>query len=296
MSYQFEIINQINFNNYQKYTFPRYRNVFADSDAGERYFGIGVFNEESPVGLILGKPNLNYPENMMVVSIYIVEEHQRKGLATMLFQRFEAEMKAQGYRSVEIWYINNRESIEYIEKIMKRLGWTQPEVREQIYKCGINNLNHEWINRYKIRRPFSYCNYLELSLFEKNHLTEGCNVWYYQGLSPFIEEEKINPETTLFLKYQGEIIGWNGTFRASAETIAYRSVFIKKEFWGTGAIIPLLLTAIRIHCEMIDKFPYAAFQVSLENKAMGKIITKGIGRGFISITDRLVSYKILQPF
>lgn len=293
MNFQFILIRQDNFHKYQTFTFPRYRKAFTESTAAERYFGIGVSDELRPVGLILGKPNLNYPENMMVVSIFIREEQRRKGLATMLFQRFEAEMKAQGYRGVEIWYLNNRESIEYIERILKRLGWAQPEVREQIYKCGIDNLNHEWINRYKIRRPFSYCNYSELSSTEKARLQEGCNVWYYQGLSPFIEEDKVNPETTLFLKYQGEIIGWIGTFKASAETIAYRSVFIKKEFWGTGAIIPLLLTAIRIHCEMIDKHPYAAFQVSLENKAMGKIISKGIGRGFLGITNRLVSFKVL---
>ena len=162
MNYQFELIRQDNFDKYQTFTFPKHRSAFTDSAVGERYFGIGVFNEETPVGLILGKPNLNYPENMMIVSVFILEEQRRKGLATMLFQRFEAEMKALGYRGVEIWYINNRESIDYIEKILKRLGWTQPEVREQIYKCGIDNLNHEWINRYKIRRPFSYCNYLEL--------------------------------------------------------------------------------------------------------------------------------------
>lgn len=293
MAYEFEIIDPRNFYKYQKYTFPRYRKGFSDTAAGERYFGIGVFEGETPVGLILGKRNSDYPENMTVVSTFILTEHRRRGLATLLYKRFEAAVKDEGYRALEMWCIDNRESIEYIKKIIKKIGWNPPRCRDLIYKCGINNLNHEWINRYQVKEPFSYCNYLNLTDKETAYLKEGAQVWYPKSLSPFIEEEKIHPETTLFLKYQGKIIGWCGTFRASAATIAYRSAFIKKEFQGTGALVPLLATAIRLHCEMIDKFPYAAFQVSLKNRVMSKIVTKGIGKGFISITEKWSSYKII---
>lgn len=293
MDYQFELINQDNFNQYQKFTFPRYRHAFSGPDLKERYFGIGIFEERTPLGLILGQLDSKYPHKMDILSVFVIADYRKKGLATMLFYQFEAEVKRQGFKSITIKYIDNRESIQYIEKILARLGWYQPEVNDYIYKCRIADFKHDWFGRFQLKKSFSICDLTGLTGMERSYLRKGCGVWYPKGLSPFAEEEKIIPEMTLFLKHQGEIIGWFSVFQASVETLAYRSVFVKQKFQGTGVMIPLMVKVSRIHLKAMERYPYAAFQVSVTNRKMEKIIKKSV-KEFISITGMLFSYKKLK--
>lgn len=291
MDYQFELVNLANYTKYQKFTFSWHRNVF-DSGIHDSYLGIGAFAEGMPLGLILGKPNKEYPCEMSILSVFVIADYRRKGIATALFRQFETEVKQQGYQRIAIKYIDDRESIGYIEKILAYLGWDPPQVSDYIYKCRIFDCNYDWLDSIQYMESFSDCTITELTGAEKAYLREGSGVWYPEGLSPFAMEEKIVPELTRFLKCRGEIIGWCGTIQASAETLAYRSIFIKKEFQGTGMIIFLLYKVMRIHLQVMNQFPYAAFQVAVTNKIMEKFGAK-LTKEFVSITPMMISYKII---
>jgi hypothetical protein len=62
--------------------------------------------------------------------------------------------------------------------------------------------------------------------------------WYPETLSPFPEEERIEPVSSLGLRFHGQVVGWCITHRMKPDTIRFFRLFIRRDLQPMGGWPP----------------------------------------------------------
>jgi hypothetical protein len=150
-----------------------------------------------------------------------------------------------------------------------------------------------WLDRYTLPDEFTIFPWAELTAQERQTIEQRQQVesWYPPVLTPFQEEDRLEPLNSLGLRYQGQVVGWMITHRVAPDTIQYTSLFIQQEFQQLGRTIALIAEAIKR--QIAGGVPYGIFMIDVENKTMVKFFRRRLQPYMTSLTEARCSRKNL---
>jgi len=153
-------------------------------------------------------------------------------------------------RSLSI--VANEQSHGPVLHLLEKDGWDKPKVASYCYRAAIDKVfeSAPWVNK---DRRYRYRQYIfpwsNLTDEERTQLEDekGPGSWRDEitPSSPLIFPKTFEPNTSLGIRIQGEIAGWNITGMYEPDTLLYGSYFVRKHFRNAGMPIALLLESLK---------------------------------------------------
>ena len=266
----FRLLNQNsiseNLEKYQRLTYPPYRPIL-DNLQDSKYIAISAEDNQEILGLTIGK--IDYKKNIgEVLSLFVIPEYRRQGIGNQLLVALETEFRGKNCQQIDLIYIPNQ-TIIALEKIFQKNAWSQPKARMLIGLGERETIkNMAWLNLdQKLPLGYEIFPWGELTSKERTILEKS--LWYPDILSPFTEEDIIEPINSLGLRYNHQVVGWMITHRISENTIRYTILFVKEELQSIGRGIALLARAIKLNLNH-PEINQGSFALLINNEKMAK--------------------------
>lgn len=207
---------------------------------------IGAASNGEPIGLLLANLTAMSAE---ISYIFVKEQFRNKNVASNLLQFLDKKLEQDKFAITFASYESSISSKPILEHIfLEKLKWHGP--RLHYIKCKFDSFAFDppWLHlEYPLPIGFEIFSWSELLQEEKDKLRHANEKGLIPDfISPFNEEEKIEPLNSLGIRYKGAVIGWMITHRVSPDTILYASFFIKKEWQHGGVAVRLLCDAIKL--------------------------------------------------
>lgn len=230
-------------------------------------FVIAKFNH-NPIGIIAVKLNDILSANL--IYMFVQRKFRRFGIGTNLLSKVEKLLLEKGIVQLHSNYVENQYSKD-LEEFFLSNEFEINSGDQVVIKIDISNKERtmQFINKYKnLPEGFSTFLWRELIQSEKRLIQEGENIWYPDFLSPFKEEENIDYETSVGVKYGEEVVGWMITKQTSFEVLEYATYFLHARFrkQGVGAALPA--KTIELHQKKFSDIPYIYLRVDKKNQNM----------------------------
>ncbi len=281
---------------YEPLTFPSIRKQAQARRITEPLVTMAASHQGHFIGLALAEVR-PAGDLARVLSLFVAPEHRRRGVGDTLLAHLEHALAREGCTEVMLAYRSDWPSVPAIERLLQRHGWTPPQTRMLICKASTERIvEAPWLDRASLPAGFTLFPWSELTPQEREAIqrrqeTEG---WYPPVLTPFQEEERLEPLNSVGLRYKGRVVGWMITHRTAPDTIQYTSLFVEPELQGQGRALPLLAEAIRRQVAVGDEVPYGIFQVEAENEVMIKFVNRYLRPYLISLAELRRSRKSLR--
>lgn len=295
--YQFFLLNQPQVSKFEKFTYPTYRSLFKTLATNQNLVAIGVsLGSDEPIGLGLAYIDENQAE---ILSLFIHPEYRNQGLGKTLLNRLEDELIQRKCLQIRVIYVANTTTPAF-ENILRQLNWNTPHLRmlvcegdHESIKKVINSLSPK--KGLLLPDGYDIFPWNELTKKDKEYILEGQDTYlgYPDLLSPFEDEDILEPMNSLGLRYEDNVIGWMITHRVAVDTIRYTKLFVKKELQGLGYAIPLLVMALQIQLKN-SQTTKAVFTVLSDNYQMTKLTHKRIAPHLISSRYSWGTFKLLN--
>lgn len=245
-----------------QWTFPAYRHLL-DLEPTERNPQHGdrrrvrpaAFSAEvagDPAGLILGcLPSEDEMDQRPaeLLSLFVRQEKRHLGIAGSLLEHLECAFSEAGSRAVEATYMAPGPSIEYLERLLRRSGWSPPEGRMTVARFTIEQAESTpWYGRYRQREKMDLFPWLEVTEEELERLRDSHRRtgWIAEDLVPWqFDLEGIEPRSSLGIRVDGEVRGWVINHLMSGDTVRFTCSFIHPELKRRGRILPAYTESIR---------------------------------------------------
>ncbi len=221
-----------------------------------------AIQDNKPVGLLLSTSTENFYISE-IHSLFVDEKYRNQKIATTLINTFEKTLRDLKCFMITMFYSNAIESKLQFEHLIKKCEFTPPFplIYRYFYKGA--HFNPDWIGKkYRYPAHFSTIYFKELQEEErKSLLTREDQGAIPCEVSPFLNEEAIEPSNSFFLKDKDRIIGWIITHRVNETLIRYSSLYIEPEYQHLGYSIKLLIDSMQIQKQNISKNHPAIFAV-----------------------------------
>lgn len=288
--YQFSLLTNAKAIFFDKLTYPLYRPLLKVLDTNSSILALGINLDSQPIGLGLTTIKDHKAE---ILSLFIHPEHREKGLGKKLLSSLEIELQKRGCLQCEVVYVSNATTPTF-EQILQQLNWNPPKLRMLVCQGFIENFKDlSWLRLYE-RLPSGYTIFpwIELTQPDRKFIQEQQSdfLGYPEILSPFYEEESIEPINSLGLRYENKVVGWMITHRVAFDTVRYTRLFVKKELQSLGRGLAILSKSIKLHLEKIEA-PKVVFTVEAHNIQMLLIVQKRLSPYLSSIRESRYSLK-----
>jgi GNAT superfamily N-acetyltransferase len=256
---------------------------------------VGVHFSSQPVGLVLAETSTEQNQKIAtILSVFVVPEHRGCGLGKSLLTYMEEELIQLGCLQVNVVYVSNS-STPYWEKILQKCNWSTPQVRMLVCSCLIANFKDAAWLKLANTLPSAYTIFpwVELTNQERESIQEqqATSSWYPEILSPWSEEEIIEPLNSLGLRYEDQVVGWMITHRVAEDTIRYTKMFVREDLQRLGRAISLLAKAIKLQLETKEDSK-AVCTVFAENAEMIRFVDKRLAPHLNSIRQSWGASKV----
>ena len=287
-------ISSSNARDFSSLTYSNLRDKLVHIDTTDSTFAIGAAIFKKPVGMVLAL--VNQPSYRGTIeSLYVVNNYRDQGIGTTLMRMIEEQLAQKGCKELQLNY-RKPDDVEddVIERIIRKGGWEKPKDVNTLFKLKDwqKVLDASWAN---VRMPsscqvFRWC---DLGNEDMRRLKEDekrvSNEEEY--FSPFVEAD-FDSDSSLGLRYNGQVIGWMITRRLSQDVIAFSNLYVKKDF--QGRIFGPLILAESIRIAHDNKIPKAIFVVRNANKRMLGLSNRHLKKFSYEIRLGYNSVKILK--
>ncbi len=278
---------------YQRLTYPRYSPVL-DNLQDSRYIAISAEYNQEILGLAIGE--IDYKQNIgQVLSLFVIPEYRRQGIGNELLIALETEIRGKNCQQIDLIYIPNKTVIA-LEKILQKNGWSEPKARMLIGLGERETIkNMPWLSLdQKLPPGYEIFPWRELTSKERKTIQElqKKSPWYPDILSPFSEEDIIEPINSLGLRYNHQVVGWMITHRISENTIRYTALFVREELQSIGRGIALVARAIKLQINH-PEINQGSFTVLIENEKMVKFTERRFKPYLDSFRKSFISSKLM---
>ena len=239
--------------------------------------------------MTIGK--IDYKKNIgEVLSLFVIPEYRRQGIGNQLLVALETEFRGKNCQQIDLIYIPNQ-TIIALEKIFQKNAWSKPKARMLIGLGERETIkNMAWLNLdQKLPLGYEIFPWGELTSKERTILEKS--LWYPDILSPFTEEDIIEPINSLGLRYNHQVVGWMITHRISENTIRYTILFVKEELQSIGRGIALLARAIKLNLNH-PEINQGSFALLINNEKMAKFTERRLKPYLASFRQSFISSKL----
>lgn len=256
---------------YKAFLPPNHLHLISQT-TGE-HIGIGVRTSSVPIGYMVVRIDSKQSQ-ATIIALEVEKGYSGRGIEEVLLQTLERTLKEKSYR-----YLTYDTVVQEGEKPVRAFlpqseGWEEGRFLSTIFIGSIQSLRgSRWLNEVRMPKNFQMAAWDSLTDMEMTAVQEGCDEWYPEKLSPWVEGHDINPQLSLVLKYKGEVIGWLMVKRAARNMVLFQSLFVREEFSRLGRGGLLLSEGLR--AALANRaMEYAMFVVEHENTAMLQLINK----------------------
>jgi GNAT superfamily N-acetyltransferase len=294
--YKFVTLNNATAASYERLTYPTYRPRLSALDHDGSTVAMGVHLDSQSIGLVLAETSTDR-KSAEILSLFVVPEHRGHGLGKTLLAYMEEELYQRGCSQVNLVYVSNA-ATPALEIILKQRNWSTPQIRMLVCSGPIINIKDaSWLKLHNLL-PSGYTIFpwVELTLQERELIQkqQAISPWYPEILSPFKEEEAIEPLNSLGLRYQNQVVGWMITHRVAADTVRYTKLFVREDLQPLGRAISLLSAAIKLQLESRETTK-AVFTVVANNTPMVRFVYRRLAPYLTSVRQSWEASILLAP-
>lgn len=277
-------------------TYPAYRHLPRALPAETVALAATAFGR--PAGLLLAQHRAGGIVELL--SVFVVPAWRRQGVAEKLLAALEAAARGAGAQRLAVIFSRPQPGGEALEKLLRRAGWGEPRLRMLIAEGSLRRFMQEpWLRRPpRLPAGCEIFSWSELTAAERARLQagEGQLGWHGPELSPFAIEPA-EPETSVGLRWRGEVAGWAITHRIVPGYLRYSSLFVHASCRPLGLGIPLIATAIRRHAaaSFAQTDDGGLFNVALDNRRMIRLLQGSLQPLLISLKRSYGAEKLLLP-
>lgn len=276
-------------------TFPLFRPLLITPQLDNRYFTLGVELGGEPVGLAVAEIDQQDPAQADIHSIAVAAQHRRRGIGVALMNRLEEVLLERGVGLGRFTYMSGLPQTPSVEAMLRKCGWSEARPRMMVCRGDMPSiLKAPWMQERSFPPEFSVFSWCALSAEERAGILakQSASPWYPEELTPFKNEQQIEPINSLGLRYNGEIVGWCIGHVMTADTVRYSSLFVRREHQITGRAIPLLANSIY---RLLDAPHYklAMFDVAMDNVPMLRFVKTRMAPYLISVRYILRSHRLI---
>lgn len=212
---------------------------------GSELVCIGALDHKKPVGIIIGAAHPHsVPSELYVVTAD--SAHRGQGIESALLKEFDEILEKRRVKKIKVLYQIEAPTTEPFEKILEENQWEKGVLA--IVKLYFNavTFNPPWIhNSYPLPEGCELFDWKNLTKEERKDLEYLVDQRAIPGyLSPFIKESLIHYNTSVGLRFKGEVIGWMITHWHENDTIEFRSLFVFRDYYAGAYAMRLLSEAI----------------------------------------------------
>ena len=240
---------------YEDFIFPSAKQELIRAEKSEGYFVCIEAREAGEiVGLALAKL---YLENRgaHLYSLFVKEARRRQGIGLALFKFLEETLvKSEKAAVMAFDFLDEPLFAPAIEKILAHQEWLPPSI--YLMRCNFDKTFNPdwWVRPSRLPEGVEFFPWKDLTIQDREAVDKMKEKnAYLSPLWPFHEEEKIDLFTSVGLRQNNKIIGWNITHRVDPLSIRYSILFIKKEFQFSGLSIQLLVESLRLLRVLLDE-------------------------------------------
>lgn len=260
----------------------------------EPLIAIAAAHEDRTIGLALAelRPDGASAE---LLSLVVAPEHQGRGVGTALVAQVERALHSLGCNMIDWVYRANWAGVPAIERIMRKRDWLEPQVRMLLCQGACENFAHAIdMQPPVLPNRFILFPWVELPLETRQTMQaqQAVAPWYPAVLTPFQMEDRIEPRTSLGLRYDDQVTGWLITHRLKPDTIQYTSLYVQPAFQQHGLASALVIEASRR--QLISGVPFFKYQVQIENTLMVELVQRNLKPFLTSYTTSNASRKWLR--
>jgi GNAT superfamily N-acetyltransferase len=259
-------------------TYPSHQDILKAGLAGHTQVAGVVATEvsenvEIPTGLILCTISED-GRSSEILSVSVSKPFRNQKIATTLFTHLEETLRARGVQEISAVYTTSMTSHPILEKMLRKQDWPDPEPRNFFCRGDVRHVhdNASWMKRIKCPSRFELFSWKDLSSKERGIIKEDIKKDIVPAdLSPFQEEETIEPYTSVGIRMQGRVVGWQTNHPVQSEpgVLRYSYTFAYPEFQRTGRAFILIKEAIQRNMKFrIEQFPRFVSSVAYRREPM----------------------------
>jgi GNAT superfamily N-acetyltransferase len=276
---------------YEGFTYPRYRQFLAGAP---QVVAVGASRWNEAVGLGLGRVWEDRGVGS-ILSITVAPNHRLKGIGTTLLARLEEELKKE-CGCAEAVYMGNIPSAEAVKRILDKRGWGPVRPRMMVCRSNLELiLKAPWMHRSYLPPDFEIFPWIQLQQEERQKIREQRDFRYEVCFSPFIEDEEIEPVSSLGLRYRGDVVGWLITHVIPPDTLRFTRMFVRPDLQKRGRAISLLIESMARYKDgpIASVAPNGIFDIHVENRSMIEFAKRRLAP---YMTDMYFSYGSVKMF
>ncbi len=245
---------------------------------------IGALADGHPVGLIYAQKHATVAE---LVSVFVTASHRGLGIGTALLAQLEERLRAQCLRIHVVYPVGS--SVLALECILAKRHFSDPAVDTFIYRVDAHITQASWFGQYRLARNVRLGLWADLSLAQRKALAAAQGTWYPAYLSPFRDEERIDPGLSVVLMQDDQPVGWCMAHAVAADTRLYTTLVVHPRIQHLGYAFTLV--AESVNRQLSQGIPYGLFAVLIANQPMLRIVKKWIQPYALATTEQRTAYK-----
>lgn len=187
---------------------PGLRQDALNIDADPNLLALGASFWGQPAGVAVVRTG---DEAAQLLDLYVLPAYRKAGIGTSLLAAVEEAVQGTGRGRLHTLYRPD-EHTPVFQRLLAKQGWTPPTHSHIVFWTTREQdaLHLEWVQKYRFRPPYQVVPWPDITEAERAHIaSRGEAGWYPTDLSPFHRPvEAWDPETSLGLRYNGEIVGW----------------------------------------------------------------------------------------
>lgn len=276
-----------------EFTFPLYRPLLRDAQAGPRLLGVAASSFGRPIGLALAEIRETDRRIADVLSISVSPLQRRGGVASALAARLEEEARAAGCLALTATYMTGQPFTHAVEALLRRRGFSAPARRMLVCEGDYASIiRAPWMARRELPPPYADFPWVSLTAPERADLEESNrrDPWFSELLTPFWREGDVEPVSSLGLRRAGEIVGWCITLREKRDTIRFSRLFVREGVPRALAVTLLARSILRHTGTEVDK---AIFDVAAANTVMLRFVERRLAPFLLSMRWTQKARKLL---
>jgi len=297
-------------------TFPSFRSLLAPCLAGEAHNGCAVIalvarDGDIPVGLVLAQVPMaaatdergaERQKTAELLSVFVVSAWRRCGVATRLMLALEEALIQRACIRLATCHTTRLASWQPFERLLSATRWPAPETTLLMTTGYYHEMaKAPWLaTSYETRPGFELFEWSQLSTGERAQLQRDVDGGKIpDGLSPFGDDETIEPTISVGVRHNGEVVAWLIVIRSPfvPNALCYRSLFVRSHLRTVQALGPLMMAAAfhrHATSTIAEERPVLVFGISFKRSTkMINFFRKRLASFCFSTYETRVSMKTL---
>jgi GNAT superfamily N-acetyltransferase len=265
-----EISGAVAMASFQKLILPRAAGFMGKASSG--LVAIGAVSHGKPVGFGLfecppegGTANLH--------SICVAGPLRRLGIGRGLMMHAAAKLRQRGCNALAVEFLADAGDTAVQARFLEACGCRSLQPGIHICEGPLTAPSDQRWFHMKLPAAFSVDSWISLTASERRLIDQAAGAEYPEILSPFAEEETLDANRSLLLRYQGKPAGWTLVELLDERTVLFKTMYVYKRHQRLARGVALFAEAIRrIIAE--GAYPDGIFFVEHDNEPMRLFMEK----------------------